>query len=78
MAHRWHRDPEVDQALIRLIDALCTWERNTGRGSTLLFVPDHEDEETILAVDGKPISHSPVMLIRTLDTLQMRMKIKPS
>lgn len=32
-----HPDPDVRQALIRLSDALCTWERNTGRESVLIL-----------------------------------------
>lgn len=76
MGYLWHRNPEVNQALIRLIDALCTWERNTGRGSTLLFVPDHEDEEVILAIDGKPLGHTPFILDTTLETMRSRMKAR--
>lgn len=76
MSNRWHKDPEVDKALIRLIDALCTWERNTGRGSTLLFVPDHEDEEIILAIDGKPLGHTPFILDTTLETMRGRIKAR--
>ena len=32
-----HPDPEVRQAIVRLNDALCTWERNTGRESVLII-----------------------------------------
>ena len=32
-----HPDREVQQALIRLSDALCSWERNTGRQSVLIL-----------------------------------------
>ena len=71
MAHRWHRDPEVDKALIRLIDALCTWERNTGRGSTLLYVPVDEDEDPILAIDGKPLDE-PFVIRQLLERLTKR------
>lgn len=28
-----HPDPEVQSSLTRLLDALCTWERETGRRS---------------------------------------------
>ena len=54
---RHHPDPEVDKAMIRLVDALCTWERNTSRGSLLIYVPDFQgDSERILFVqDGKPL-----------------------
>ncbi len=50
-----HRDPECDSAMVRLLDALCTWERETGRRSTLVFVPHARDEKIVLAQDGKPL-----------------------
>lgn len=31
-----HPDPDVRQALVRLSDALCMWERATGRESILI------------------------------------------
>lgn len=52
----WFRkDKRIDHAFINLMDAICEWERSTGRGSRLLFVPDEKDEEIILLIDGKPI-----------------------
>jgi hypothetical protein len=35
--NREHPDPEVRAALIRLSDALCQWERETGRESVLIL-----------------------------------------
>ena len=32
-----HPDKEVQSAIIRLSDALCEWERNTGRQSILII-----------------------------------------
>jgi hypothetical protein len=32
-----HTDPEVTKALIRLNDALCSWERLTSRESVLIL-----------------------------------------
>lgn len=32
-----HPDREVQQALVRLNDALCSWERSTGRQSILIL-----------------------------------------
>ena len=32
-----HASEEVNQALIRLTDALCTWERETGRRNILII-----------------------------------------
>lgn len=53
----YHRDREVNKAMIRLLDTLCTWERETGRGSKLLLVPDADDERLVFAMDGKPIHY---------------------
>lgn len=51
----YHMDEEVNGAFIRLMDALCMWERNTGRASTLAFIPWEEEERMVVAVDGKPL-----------------------
>ncbi len=32
-----HPDPEINRALIKLCDALCQWERSTGRQSVLIL-----------------------------------------
>jgi len=37
MSYTEHKDPEVDRALIRLDDALCSWERATGIESVLIL-----------------------------------------
>ena len=66
----YHRDSEVNHALVHLMDALCTWERVTGRGSKLLLIPDEKDEEIVFAVDGKPIPHTPFLLVNQLDRIK--------
>lgn len=47
-----HIDPDVNAALIRLSDALCTWERATGIMSVLIV----RDQSGFCyrAMDGKP------------------------
>jgi len=52
----YHRDKGVSSAIIRLMDELCEWERNTGRRTTLLLIPHSYDEEIMKAQDGKPIT----------------------
>lgn len=47
-----HLDPEVDQAITRLCDALCTWERNTGRQSVLII--REQGDFCFRASSGKP------------------------
>ena len=32
-----HEDPDVQRAIVALNDALCTWERATGRESVLII-----------------------------------------
>jgi hypothetical protein len=54
----YHKDPEVNRAIIELLDALCQWERGSGNGSTLLLIPHNPEEPLVLAVDGKPVSQS--------------------
>ena len=47
-----HRDPEVQKAIIKLADALCTWERGTGRESVLILREQGGFE--FRALSGKP------------------------
>lgn len=47
-----HPDEHVHRAIIRLSDALCTWERATGRRSILIIREQHGFEYR--AMDGKP------------------------
>lgn len=70
MMRKWHMDDEIDRTIIRLIDALCAWERNTGRRSHLLLVPESDDEKIIYAMDGKPVSHTPFELAMDLDLIK--------
>lgn len=46
-----HPDKEVQAAIIRLSDALCAWERDTGRESVLIV---RENGFCFRAVNGKP------------------------
>ena len=72
----WHGDKEVNQAMIRLLDALCSWERNTYRGSTLLFIPDTRDkhEKIIFAQDGKPMPDDLSLYLAILDGLKLKLQ----
>ena len=47
-----HPDPEVRAAIIRLSDALCQWERSTGRESVLII--REQGGFVYRAVSGKP------------------------
>ena len=47
-----HKDKEVQRALIRLLDALCTWERETSRQSVFIL---REDDYCCRADSGKCI-----------------------
>lgn len=66
MSYQQHMDPEVQAALTKLCDALCQWERNTGRGNILILreapldkslSPDEIKKEAFWfrAHHGKPI-----------------------
>lgn len=56
----YHMDKEVNQKIIELLDALCQFERNTGRRSTLELIPHNPDERLVLAQDGKPLPEKQV------------------
>ena len=63
-----HPDEEVSHAIVQLNDALCTWERNTGRQSVLIIheeggwqhrsmsgkpgIPDHVTDEQLMHTVG--------------------------
>lgn len=47
-----HPDREVKQALVRLCDALCQWERNTGIESVLIL--REQGGFVFRAASGKP------------------------
>lgn len=51
-----HSDREVQQAIIKLCDALCTWERCTGRDSILIL--REAGGFCFRADSGKPITRS--------------------
>ena len=67
----YHRDSEVSRAIVRLLDTLCTWERNTGNGSKVILVHDNNDDgPTLFAMDGKPVNHSPFETCLHLDIIK--------
>lgn len=51
----WHIDSRCEQALIKLNDALCSWERNTNRQYTLILIPLSPDERIVVSENGKPL-----------------------
>lgn len=54
-----HPDEDVRRALIRLCDALCSWERNTGRQNLLVLIEQDREQRfnryEFVADSGKPI-----------------------
>ena len=63
-----HPDREVRQALIRLNDALCTWERNTGRQSVLILREQGGFEHR--SMSGKPDVPKDVTDEQLMETLR--------
>lgn len=51
----YHMDKGVNQKIIELLDALCQFERETGRRSTFELIPHNPDEKLVLAENGKPL-----------------------
>lgn len=54
----YHMDRECNEAIVKLLDALCSWERDSRRGSTLILIPHYADEKLVVAEDGKPVSYN--------------------
>ncbi len=48
-----HPSPRVDDAIVKLNDALCEWERATGRQSVLIL--REEGGWSHRSVNGKPV-----------------------
>lgn len=48
-----HPSAYVQRAMTELLDALCSWERSTGRESLLVLIPVEHDEEIVVADSGK-------------------------
>jgi len=46
-----HADKEVQAAIVRLADAMCTWERATGRENVIII---REGDFVFRAMSGKP------------------------
>jgi len=51
----WHINEECEAALVRLNDALCSFERATDRECTLILVPVEPDENIHMSQSGKPL-----------------------
>lgn len=56
MNYQQHPDEDVRHAIIRLSDALCSWERNTGIESILIIRDDRGF--CYRAQSGKPVDSS--------------------
>lgn len=48
-----HIDKDCELALVTLNDALCSFERATGREYTLILVPESPDEKIHMSQNGK-------------------------
>jgi hypothetical protein len=65
----WHIDKECESALIRLNDALCMFERSTGREYTLILVPESPDEEIHMSQSGKPLPNTSAMTLGEINEI---------
>ncbi len=66
-----HSSEQINDALVKLCDALCAWERNTGVESVLIL---RENNFNFRAVSGKPINDN---LIADSEILNMVMVAPP-
>ncbi len=71
----WHKNSECEQALIRLNGALCSWERSTGRDSTLILVPESLDEPIVMSQSGKPLPENFSMTPKEILAIAMKRRL---
>jgi len=62
----YHISDEVNAAIIRLNDALCTWERSTGLESVLIIRERHWKHRSMSGKPGIPDDVSDEMLLNTI------------
>lgn len=48
------KDSEISRAYLGFMDAICSWERATGREITVLVIPHTADEPIAVSTSGKP------------------------
>lgn len=68
----WHIDSRCEQALIKLNDALCSWERNTNRQYTLILIPLSPDERIVISENGKPLPEDHLAAVEETFTIAMK------
>ncbi len=49
------KDPQIEHAIVKLDDAICRFERDSGRRYFVLVIPANQDERVHLSMDGKPV-----------------------
>jgi hypothetical protein len=47
---------DVQSAHLRLLDAITSWERTTGREITVVVIPHNVDDPIVVSTSGKPWS----------------------
>jgi hypothetical protein len=72
----WHIDKECESALIRLNDALCSFERATEREYTLILVPESPDEKIHMSQSGKPLPENFCMSPEEILAMAMKRRKK--
>ena len=50
-----HINANCERKLIELDDAVCAFERGSGREYTLILVPHQPDEKIVMSQNGKPL-----------------------
>lgn len=71
----WHIDQECESALIRLNDALCSFERVTGREYTLILIPKSPDEKIHISQSGKPLPANFDMSPEEILAMALKMRV---
>jgi len=69
MSNRQHLDPTVQQAIIKLCDALCSWERVTSLESVLII--REQSGFVYRAMSGRPGIDEDITDAQLLDLLSL-------
>lgn len=71
---QYHKDEKVEQALIKLNDEICSWERSTSREVLLMVIPFNGDEKIHISMNGKPMEPKLVESVGVHSLLERAMK----
>lgn len=54
------QDPACERAFSALADELGEFDRSTGRGGMLIYIPEASDEPTVVVVNGRLVNYEDI------------------